>query len=55
MGSVFKSGELFSTSMFGKIEIEFKALFFGDFLLSQQKKVTRQPGRDPARYLKQRA
>jgi hypothetical protein len=55
MSSVFKSGELFSTLVFGKIEFEFKALFFGDFLLSQQKKVTRPPGRDPARYPKQRA
>src|SRR5688572_22467333 len=27
----------------------FRALFFGDFLLGQQKKVTRPPGRDPAR------
>ena len=26
-----------------------KALFFGDFLLGQQKKFTRLPGRDPAR------
>jgi len=26
----------------------FGALFFGDFLLCQQKKVTRQPGRNPA-------
>jgi hypothetical protein len=25
-----------------------EALFFGDFLLGPQKKVTRQPGRDPA-------
>jgi hypothetical protein len=25
----------------------FQALFFGDFLLGQQKKVTRQPGRLP--------
>jgi hypothetical protein len=25
-----------------------QALFFGDFLLGQQKKVTRPPGRDPA-------
>jgi len=25
-----------------------QALFFGDFLLCQQKKVTRPPGRDPA-------
>jgi hypothetical protein len=28
-----------------------QALFFGDFLLGQQKKVTRQPGRNPARSL----
>jgi hypothetical protein len=27
-----------------------EALFFGDFLLGQQKKVTRPPGRDPARF-----
>jgi hypothetical protein len=26
-----------------------EALFFGDFLLGQQKKVTRPPGRNPAR------
>ncbi|MDO9314900.1 MAG: hypothetical protein Q7T97_10190, partial [Burkholderiaceae bacterium] len=26
-----------------------QALFFGDFLLCQQKKVTRPPGRNPAR------
>jgi hypothetical protein len=25
-----------------------RAFFFGDFLLGQQKKVTRPPGRDPA-------
>jgi hypothetical protein len=25
----------------------FEAVFFGDFLLSQQKKVTRPPGRNP--------
>jgi hypothetical protein len=55
MGSVFKSGELFSTSMFGKIEIEFRALCFGDFHLGPQMKVTRQPGRNPARSPKQRA
>jgi hypothetical protein len=55
MGSVVKSGELFPTSMSGQIEIELKALFFGDFLLGHQKKVTRQPGRNPARYNNQRA
>ena len=31
-----------------------QALFFGDFLLGPQKKVTRLPGRDPAGSLKQR-
>jgi len=40
-----KPGAL-SKEMFAQIGIP--ALFFGDFLLSQQKKVTRPPGRDPA-------
>ncbi|HEY2927906.1 hypothetical protein [Piscinibacter sp.] len=55
MSSVFKSGELFSTLVSGQIEIEFKAVCFGDFHLGQQMKVTRPPGRDPARYPKQKA
>ena len=29
-------------------QIRVQALFFGDFFLGQQKKVTRLPGRDPA-------
>src|SRR5205085_7538204 len=45
MTSVAASGELFAAKKFGQMK---KALFFGDFLLSQQKKVTRPPGRDPA-------
>jgi hypothetical protein len=40
-----KPGAL-SKEMFAQIGIQ--ALFVGDFLLSQQKKVTRPPGRDPA-------
>src|SRR5213595_921376 len=43
--SVPVSGELFVTKRFDQMK---KALFFGDFLLGHQKKVTRPPGRDPA-------
>ena len=35
-------------------QIGIQALFFGDFLLSQQKKVTRPPGRDPAPHMRNR-
>jgi hypothetical protein len=39
----------------GQMGVVFKALCFGDFHLGPQMKVTRQPGRNPARYLKQRS